>query len=384
MRRIYLDNGSTSFPKAPGVGQAMADYIDQLGVNVGRGGYDSAYEAGEMLLETRRALADMFHFPEPKNVVFTPSVTYSLNFVIRGFLRPGDHAIISGMEHNAVARPMHDVRDRGVDVTVVPCSQTGQLDYEAFAASFRDNTRLVVMAHASNVCGSCIDPVRVGRICREKGVPFVLDAAQSAGVLPIDFEDMGLSALCLPGHKGLLGPQGIGVLMLTSKMAQELTPVISGGTGSASHLLTMPDFMPDRFEPGTFNLPGIAGLARALSFLRETGIDRIRENELDRARQFMDGVRDLPGVRIVGPGPDQERVGVVSLDFADMDNAMVSYLLDSEYGISTRCGLHCAPLAHKSLGTYPKGTVRFGFGWSTTEKETDSAVRAVEEIVRGN
>lgn len=381
MRKVYLDNGSTSFPKAPGVAEAMSHFITEVGCNISRGGYETAYDLGDTIFETRSMLCRMFNFSEEKYVVFTPSVTYSLNFVIKGLLKSGDHVIMSSMEHNAVARPCQSLKDFGVEVTIVPCDRDGVLDIDAFKNSFKENTKLVVMSHASNVCGTVLDAEEVGKICKEKGVFFALDAAQSAGVINIDFEKFNLSALCLTGHKGLLGPQGTGALLLRHELAEALDPVISGGTGSASHLLTMPEFMPDKFEAGTLNLPGIIGLNASLEYIRRVGIDTIFETEKQLAQLFIEEIDKLPNVKIIGVRDWNKKVGTVSLDFESIDNAEVSFILDSEYGIMTRCGLHCAPLAHQTLGTYPQGTVRFAFGHKNTEEDVEYAVSAIRKIL---
>ena len=381
MRKTYLDNGSTSFPKAPGLGEVMSDFITNVGCNVGRGGYESAYNLAEVVLETRSLLCELFNFPDERNVVFTPTITYSLNFVVKGLLKPGDHVIMSAMEHNAVARPCIDMEKQGVEVSIAKCDEEGNLDFEDFESLFRPNTRLVVMTHASNVAGTVIDAAHVGRICREKGVFYALDAAQSAGAIDIDFEALNLSALCITGHKGLLGPQGIGAMLLSEELVHELDPVICGGTGSASHLLTMPDFMPDKFEAGTLNLPGIVGLHHSLQYVKERGPANILAHELDLAGKFIEEVKKMPGVRIAGRQDCTGRVGTVSLDFTEFDNADISFRLDSEYGIMTRCGLHCAPLAHRSLNTYPQGTVRFAFGGFNTEDDVNYAVSAIRDII---
>lgn len=380
MRKVYLDNGSTSFPKAPGTGEAMSDFMTNVGCNVSRGGYQSAYAMGEVVYETRARLAELFHFPDPGKVVFTPGITYSLNYVIQGLLRPGDHMIISAMEHNAVSRPAFRMKERGVEVTVCPCDKEGYLDLEAFENSIQKNTRLAVINHASNVAGTLQDAEAIGRICVRHGVYFALDTAQSAGTVPIDFQKMHLDALCLTGHKGLLGPQGIGALMMTDALAQELQPVILGGTGSVSHLQTMPDFLPDKFEAGTMNLPGIVGMHKALEFILKETPEKIGERELDRAERFMDGLKEIPQAHVVGPQGRSGRTAVVSVDFDEIDNAEMSSVLDSEFGIMTRCALHCAPLAHKTLGTFPEGTVRFAFGYWTTEEEVDYALDAIRSI----
>ena len=381
IRKTYLDNGSTAFPKAPAVGEAMSRFINEVGCNIGRGGYETAYNLAEKIYDTRSLLCGLFNFPDEKYVVFTPSVTYSLNFLINGLLKKGDHVIISGMEHNAVARPCERLKRSGVELSIAPCNKEGKLDYEFFETLFKKNTRLVVMTHASNVCGTVLDAETAGQICRKKGVFFALDAAQSAGVIDIDFEKFGLSALCITGHKGLLGPQGIGALLLTPEIAEEMEPVVCGGTGSASHLLEMPDFMPDKFEPGTLNLPGIIGLNEALKYVIGRGTKDIYEHELRLATSFMEAVSKYEDVNIVGVKESTGRTGTVSLDFIKKDNAEIAYRLDAEYGIMTRCGLHCAPLAHKTLGTFPQGTVRFAFGYGNTEEDVKYAAQALREIL---
>lgn len=381
IRKTYLDNGSTAFPKAPAVGEAMSRFINEVGCNIGRGGYEVAYDLAEKIYDTRSLLCRLFNFPDEKYVIFTPSVTYSLNFLIGGLLKKGDHVIISGMEHNAVARPCERLKQYGVELSIAPCNEDGRLDYVFFETLFKENTKLVVMNHASNVCGTVLDAERVGQICGKKGVFFALDAAQSAGVIEIDFKKFGLSALCVAGHKGLLGPQGIGALLLTPEIAEEMEPVICGGTGSASHLLEMPDFMPDKFEPGTLNLPGIIGLNEALKYVIGRGTKDIYTHEIGLATSFIEGLSKYEDVNIVGIRESVGRTGTVSLDFLKRDNAEIAYTLDAEYGIMTRCGLHCAPLAHKTLGTFPQGTVRFAFGYRNTEEDVKYALQALRELL---
>ena len=382
MRKTYLDNGSTSFPKAPGVGKAMNYFIEEIGCNIGRGGYETAYDLAEKIYDTRSQLCRLFHFSDERHVIFTPSVTYSLNFLIKGLLKEKDHVIVSGIEHNAVARPCEALKSKGVEVSIAPCDREGRLDFEAFQKLFNERTKLVVMSHASNVSGTVLDAETAGKICKQKGVYFALDAAQSAGVIDIDFEKFSLSALCITGHKGLLGPQGIGALLLTPNIAAEMEPLICGGTGSASHLITMPEFMPDKFEAGTLNLPGIIGLNAALRYIEERTPAEIRKHELELAAQFIDGLQSDTNIRIVGIRGKENRVGTVSLDFLEEDNADIAYRLDAEYGIMTRCGLHCAPLAHQTFGTFPQGTVRFAFGYQNTREDVNYALKAIHEMVR--
>ncbi len=381
MRNVYLDNGSTSFPKAPGVGRAMVEFIENIGCNVNRGGYRSSYSLSEKILETREKLRDFFGFNRESNVVFTPNVTFSLNYIIHGLLRAGDRLIITSMEHNAVARPAETARLRGVDLAIARCDEKGCLDLEDFKRQITADTKAVVMLHGSNVCGSLMPVAEVGKLCKERGVFFIVDAAQTAGVFPIHMKEMNINGLAFTGHKGLLGPQGIGGLLLDDKLAQAISPIIDGGTGSRSDSIVMPDFMPDKLEPGTMNLPGILGLSAALDYVIEKGVDNIRAEELKLTRLFMEAFISRSSVRVVGPGAGEERCPIVSLDFTDKDNAEVAFRLDNEFGIMTRCGMHCAPLAHKTLKTFPQGTVRFAFGHRNTEEEVAYAVDAIERIL---
>lgn len=357
----------------------MKYYLDCVGANVNRSVYTAAQEAGLVTLTLRQRLARLFGFPEPPtHVILTPGATAGLNMIISGLLRPGDHCIVSSMEHNAVMRPL--LRLPGVAVSRVPCDAEGFADLDALPGLFREDTRLVIMAHGSNVCGAVQDAAAIGRICAEKGVPFALDAAQTAGHFPVDFRAFGLSAMAVPGHKGLLGPGGVGALLLRDDFAQKLTPLIAGGTGSASDSEYLPPYLPDRFESGTANLPGCYGWEAALRFIEETGVDVLRQHERALCARFLDGLADISGVRLVGPRNMDRRVGVISVDFLRRDNAEMAYALEAQYGILTRCGLHCAPSAHKTLGTFPQGTVRFSLGWASTEADVDAALAAIRAL----
>lgn len=381
MEKIYFDNGSTSFPKAPGVGDAIRDIIEHGAYNINRGGYEGAYEVADMVLTTREQLCRLFHFSESRNVVFTPSITYSLNYVIKGLLKPGDHMIVSSMEHNGMMRPLVQMAHQGVTFDAAQADRDGVLDPQKVEDLIRPNTRAVMMLHASNLCGTMLPIQQVGEICARHGLIFVVDTAQTAGVFPIDMEKMHIDALCFTGHKGLRGPQGVGGMLLRDKLCSQMTPLISGGTGSRSDSEEVPDFMPDRFESGTMNLPGIAGLHRALTYLEEYGIENIARQELAICQRFIDGALTLPDTRVVGKLDTQDRAAIVSLDFQKMDNAEVSFLLDNQYGVMTRCGLHCAPRAHKSLGTFPQGTVRFSFSHHNTPEEVDTCIEGLRKIL---
>lgn len=379
MKTIYLDNAATSFPKPEGVSTAMKDYIDRVGATINRSVYGSAQDAGLVTLQLRERLKRLFHFPAPvTHVILTPGATWGLNMVIKGYLKPGDHCLISSMEHNAVMRPLLQLE--GVQFDRIPCSREGLLNPADIESLIRPNTKLLIMAHGSNVCGSVQNAKVVGEICARHGIAFALDAAQTAGHVPIDFEAFHLSALCVPGHKGLLGPSGIGALLMTDSFAKMLDPIIAGGTGSASDSEYLPEYLPDRFESGTPNLPGIYGWEAALRFVETVGLEALREHEMALCKRFLDGLEKIEGVVLCGPKDLNSRVAVVSLDFIYQDNAEAAFRLETEYGILTRCGLHCAPSAHKTLDTFPRGTVRLSLGFSSTEADVDAALAAIRAV----
>ena len=380
MERIYFDNASTSFPKAEGVAEAVYHYIKDCGCNINRGGYDEAYQAEEIVLRTRQQLTELFHGPDCRNVVFTRNITESLNVLLKGFLKAGDHVLVSAMEHNAVMRPLTQLTEQGVSFDRIPCGADGTLDVSAMDRLLRENTRAVVMLHASNVCGTLMPIETVGAFCHAHGLRFILDTAQTAGVFPIDMEAMHIDALAFTGHKGLLGPQGIGGFLLQPDMVPLVQPLIAGGTGSISHEEQMPSFMPDRFEAGTMNLPGIMGLHAALCWLERETIDAVRSHELELTERFLSGALDIPWLRVVGRRDISGRAGVVSLVPENADPALVADALGREYGIMVRVGLHCAPNAHKTLGTFPTGTIRFSFGRWNTPQQVDTALSALREL----
>ena len=386
MKQINLDQASTTFPKAPGTAEAVFRYMTECGCNVSRGSYAGAYSAEELVYDTRLRLCRLFggNF-DPKNVVFTKNVTESLNVLLKGLLRPGDHVLVSSLEHNAVMRPLRQLEKQGVRFTRVPCAADGSMDPADLEARIEPATRAVVMLHASNVCGTVLPAKETGAVCRARGLRFILDTAQTAGVLPLDMDAMGIDALAFTGHKGLLGPQGTGGFLIRDEMAKELEPLIAGGTGSISHTEEIPDFLPDRFEAGTLNLPGIAGLHAALGWLETRPEGSILAHELMLTARFLKHMEPLEEeglLRIVGKHGTENRIGVVSLVPLHMDPAELAFRLDEEYGISTRVGLHCAPAAHRALGTWPGGTVRFSFGAFTTEEEIDAAAGAVAALCR--
>ena len=382
MNYIYLDNASTTFPKAPTVATAMSDYITNRGININRGSYALAYDVEDIIYTTRQRLHPLFNGHDPAHVIFTQNVTMSLNMVIKGLLKAGDHVLVSSMEHNAVMRPLTQLLDKGITFDTIPCDSTGSIQMDSIEPLIRPNTVALIINHASNVCGTIQPLESIGPICKAHNLQFIVDAAQTAGVIPIDVKACHIDALCFTGHKGLLGPQGIGGIILTKEMAQNLTPLIAGGTGSFSHLETMPTHMPDAFEAGTLNLPGIIGLNEGLSYIESQGMENIHNHELALTQAFLEGLQSIDVVNIIGKQDIQDRTAVVSITIDSMDPASIAYELESTYHIMTRVGLHCAPRAHQTLGTYPEGTVRFSFGYANTHEDVVSALSALHRILK--
>lgn len=391
MQQIYLDNASTTFPKPQAVADAVYQYITHAGTNISRG--TCAASSEDLVFATREQLCRLFGGEDSKNVVFTKNITESLNIIIKGLLHSGDHVLVSAMEHNAVMRPLQQI---GAELTAsnaptdaitfsrIPCDADGALRLDALPQLVRPNTKAIIMSHASNVCGTLQPLAQLGSFCHEHGLQFIVDSAQTAGVLPINMQTLHIDALAFTGHKGLLAPQGIGGFVLRESIIDEITPLIVGGTGSLSHTEHTPHFMPDKFEAGTLNLPGIAGLHASLTWLQQQGIGKILTHELTLTQQFLDGLQQLEAqklLHIVGKRDCSERVGVVSISTDITDIAELAFILADKYAIATRVGLHCAPNAHKTLGTYPTGTLRFSFGWHNTTEEVNVALHALKEVL---
>lgn len=394
MKQIYLDNASTTFPKPREVADAVYQYMTGVGSNIGRGGYTSAYAAEEAVFAARQLLCDFFGGEDAKNVVFTKNVTEALNVIIRGLLQPGDHVLVSAMEHNAVMRPLQLIGRElepgeqapaaEISFSRIPCDKEVNLQLEALPKLVQQRTKAVLMTHASNVCGTLLPLARVGEFCQDKGLLLLVDSAQSAGVFPINMQQLHIDALAFTGHKGLLGPQGIGGFVLREHMVKRLEPFIVGGTGSLSHTESTPRFMPDKFEAGTLNLPGIMGLAAGVRWLNQRGMASLRAHELALTDQLLTGLLDLEQqglLRIVGRRDIVQRTSVVSIAATKQDLAVVAHRLNEEYGIATRVGLHCAPNAHKTLQTYPTGTLRFSMGWHNNEEDIGTALKALREVL---
>lgn len=382
---IYLNNAATTYPKPPAVARAVCGFIEKGGANLSRG---SASERDlstmNVVMDCREKLAAFFGAPDSECVTFTANVTESLNVVLGGYLKPGMRVVTSSMEHNAVIRPLRHLERRGVLVTVLPCDPCGYLDPEKLAAflSAGAPADLAVFSHASNVCGALQDMAAVAAVCRSKDVPLVIDAAQTAGHLPIDVAALGCAALCFTGHKGLFGPQGTGGIVWSPGFAERCDPLIKGGTGSFSHEEVQPEVLPDKFEPGTPNLPGIAGLGAALDFIEEKGLEELSRTEDALGRALYDGMVTIPGLKSYGPGGGDPRLPVYAMNFERTDNARAAHILSTEYGIETRPGLHCSPLAHRTLGTFPEGALRISPGYFNTLADIEAALAALWNISR--
>lgn len=379
--KIYFDNGSTSWPKAPGVAEAMSELLLNGAFNINRGNYEGAYEVEGIVYETREMLAKLFHAKSSRNVIFTPGITHSLNYFIKGFLKEGDHVIVSGLEHNAVMRPLHQMTSKGVSYDVAATDTEGVVDAKDVEKLIRPETRAVIMTHASNVCGTVVPIKKIGEICEKHDVFFVVDSAQSAGTIEVNMKECKIDFLAFTGHKGLLGPQGIGGFLISDKLDEQMESFIAGGTGSISDSYEMPDHLPDKYESGTMNLPGIIGLHTALRYIQETGLETIHEKKMELAEYFLAGLNGMKGVRVAGKPGIEDRVAVVAVDFTEWDNAIIAFELEQQYGIMTRVGLHCAPLAHKTLDTYPQGVVRFAFSVQNTKEEIDICIEGINKLL---
>lgn len=384
MKNIYLDNACTSFPKAPGVAKAMFDYMENGVTNINRSTYKRASAAEDIVLDLRCELNKFFNGYGEENVVFTKNITESLNVIIKGFLKNGDHVLTSSMEHNAVMRPLVKLKEKCITFDRIPCDNEGNLLIDKMEGLIKDNTKAIILAYANNVCGSIYPIEEIGKLTKKHNIKLIVDSAQAAGVLPIDMKKQNIDVLCFTGHKSLLGPQGIGGFLVTNEMAKLIDTFIEGGTGSISDKETMPDFMPDKFESGTMNLPNMIGLYESIKFIKEIGIDKIKEKELSLTKLFIDGLSNLISedkIIIAGPKDVKNRLGVVSIYTTKKDISHIAFTLDDKYNISVRTGLHCAPSTHKTLGTFPTGTIRFSFGYFNTEDDIRYAINALTQIL---
>lgn len=377
---IYFDNAATSWPKPPETIAAMQNYLQNIGGSPGRSGHHLSIEAARIVFDTREKLAQLFNVSDPLRIVFTRNATEALNISIFGFLKTGDHVITSGMEHNSVMRPLRAMEKRGVGITVVPCAIDGLIDPGDIVKAIKKNTKAIFITNASNVTGTVMPVSDIGRIAREHNLVLCVDAAQTAGCYPIDVAQMNIDLLAFTGHKALLGPSGTGGLYIREGLEKSIEPICVGGTGSRSEVEEQPDFMPDRFEAGTPNTVGIAGLRAGVDFVLSKGIAQIKSKEEKLVKMFIDGVSDLSGIILYGQKSVERRTPVVSFNVDGIDPAAIALELDEQFGIMSRSGLHCAPSAHKTIGTYSAGTVRFSFSYFNTEEQVISAIEALKEI----
>jgi cysteine desulfurase/selenocysteine lyase len=375
---IYLDNAATSFPKPSSVYESVMKAMKVYGANPGRGSHAMAIEGARIIYETRELLADLFNLDDPLRVIFTFNATDSLNMAIKGILKRGDHVVTTEMEHNSVLRPIKELEKSGVENTIVKCGTDGSINVYDLEKAIRDNTKLIVTTHVSNLTGTIFPAEEIGKVCRAYKIPYLLDASQSAGVLTIDMKKYNISFLAVPGHKGLLGPQGTGALLINSDI--EVKQLKEGGTGSQSASLDHPNFYPDKLEAGTHNLPGIAGLNAGLKYILKRGTESIYSHEKNLLDIFITELKKNPKIKIYGPESIDDRIGVVPINIEGMDSSEVANILDREYGIAVRPGLHCAPLAHKAIGTEKLGAVRFGVGPFNKKKDIMAAVKALKEL----
>ncbi|NLZ76837.1 MAG: aminotransferase class V-fold PLP-dependent enzyme [Spirochaetales bacterium] len=379
MNTIYLDNGATSWPKAPTVADAVASFITEEAVNIGRGGYDRAYETAGRIDGCREKLGAFFGAPDERNVTFSLNVTHALNTLIAGLFTKDDHVLVSGMEHNAVMRPLVHL---GIPYSIIPCDKEGRILLEQIPSLVDRRTKAVIMTQASNVTGT-IQPVKeVASIARRHGLSMIVDAAQLPLSHPLSIIEDDLDAIAFTGHKSLLGPQGVGGLALSERLANEVGPWACGGTGSKSDLLEMPEFLPDRLEAGTQNLPGIIGLSAALDYIGENR-EAIIKTEHEVTELLLSYFLSDERMTVIGPKGMKDRTSVVSVDFPTLDNARVAYELFLDAGIETRVGLHCAPVAHKTVGTFPHGTLRFSPGHATTHEEILRTIESCKRVLDG-
>ncbi len=375
---IYFDNAATSFPKPKAVYDEIMNAMTNYGANPGRSGHKLALQASRGVFSTRESISKLFNIKNPMNVVLTFNCTESLNMAIKGVLRAGDHVITTSMEHNSVLRPIYFLERLGIQNTIIQGDYMGRVNPEDIRKNIRPNTKLIVTTHTSNLTGTIMDIEAIGEIARSNGIIYLVDGAQSAGVYDIDVEKMNIDMLAFPGHKGLLGPQGTGGLYVREGI--EIIETFQGGTGSISHSLEQPDIMPDKFESGTPNAPGIVGLGAGIKHILKIGISNIREKEKELTKHFIEEAKKIDGIKLYGTLEMGSHAPVVALNMKEADSSEVSYILDEEYNIAVRPGLHCAPLAHKTIGTFEQGVVRFSFGYENTHEEIDFAIKALKDI----
>jgi len=379
---IYLDNGATSFPKPFKVQQAVLSALTDYKGSAGRSNATEIHTLERLVYDTRLLIAQLFNFQHPDHVVFTKNITESLNLFLFGFLKQGDHVLMSALEHNAVARPLEVLKTlRNITVTIIPCDAFGQMNLDILEQALKKSPALLIVNHASNVSGDIQDLVHIGRLTQQYKTALVVDAAQTAGVIPVDMQNMHIDVLTFTGHKALFGPQGIGGILMTPKIASRVSPLVYGGTGSLSEQLAQPTIMPDKFESGTMNSLGILGLKAGIESIFELGFESIHAVETERIYKLQEALGAYPNIEIIGNPDTQKRVGILAVNFIGKDNAVIAHTLAKKYDIITRVGMQCAPTAHKSYGTFPHGTVRFSISVFTTDAEIEQTIQAIKMIL---
>ncbi len=378
---IYLDHAATSWPKPLEVFEAMSNFMENAGGNPGRSGHRLSVAAARTVFQTREAIAELFHATDPMRVIFTHNVTYALNLALYGLLRAGDRVVTTSMEHNSVMRPLRALEREGVQVEVVCCRPDGSIDLDFLRRAITPGTRLVVMTHASNIVGTILPVAEAARLAHDAGALLLVDAAQTAGVVPIDMPASGIDLLAFTGHKGLQGPTGTGGLVLGEEVnIDELKPLVRGGTGSRSEFEEQPDVLPDKYESGTANGAGIAGLGAGVRWVRSRGVETIRDHEAYLSRALISGLMNIPAIHIYGSLDDAPKTAVISCTVKGKRVSEVGLALDEDYGILCRVGLHCAPAAHRTLGTFPEGTIRLAPGFSTSMEDVQEVIRAFSKV----
>ena len=382
-KHIYLDNAATSKIKPTSVREAMINYYDNIGCSPGRGGYQQSLDAGRILLEARMSFCELFNFDKPENVIFTHNITYAINMILKGMLKEGDHVITTMMEHNAIIRPLnHMINDLCIEVDFVKANEKGEVDLKDIENLVKEKTRLIITTHASNVTGTILPIKEIGDLAKKKNIVYMVDSAQTAGSIEIDLKELNIDILAFTGHKGLFGPTGTGGFIIKSPIEDQIDSFIQGGTGSISDKDIQPDFLPDKFECGTTNTIGIAGLKAGVDSILKIGINNIHEKKMKLTKRLIDGFLKNDRIQIKGVIDIKKRVSTVSIYIENYDLGMLSFELDDQYGIMTRSGLHCAPYAHKTIGTYPEGTLRFSVGYFNTEDDIDNTINALNEMVK--
>lgn len=376
---IYFDNAATSFPKPETVALAVANAINTLG-NPSRGSYSLALDASRLVYKTREKVSELFNAGNPLNVAFTSNSTEALNIALNGSLTEGDHVITTELEHNSVLRPLYALREKGIDLSIIPSDINGVLNYPQIEKEIKSNTKAIVCTHGSNLTGNLIDINFIGKICKKNNLLFILDVSQTAGVFPIDMQEFNIDIVCFTGHKSLMGPQGTGGICIKDNLP--IRPLKTGGSGSHSYSKSHPLEMPDALEAGTVNSHSIAGLLAGLEFIEEIGIDKIREKELSHMWRFYNGVKEIKGIKIYGDFSCDLRAPIVTLNLEDYDSNLVCDELWNNYEIATRAGAHCAPLMHEALKTKAQGAVRFSFSYFNTDDEIEIGIKAIEELSR--